>query len=93
MDADTDDATFNSTMSDALFQTGLLWDTEFGKLVNLWTKNGTIPDFESRPENELERDGIVWAQRLSLSIATNLYKVGEIHLCPTFCYNRLFNTV
>jgi hypothetical protein len=72
-----DDTKFNSTMKAALFQTGLTWDEEFGKLTDLLTKNGTIPNYTSRPLQELQTDSFVWSQRLSMSIATSLYQVSE----------------
>jgi hypothetical protein len=67
-------------MGPTFVRAGLAWDKEFDKLYTLWTKNGTIPNFKSRPIEELEMDSFVWSQRLSMSVATNLYKVSKTQL-------------
>jgi hypothetical protein len=74
------DATFNATAGAAFVRAGLSWDKEFDKLLNLLTKNGSIPNFKSRPIKELETDTFVWTRRLSMSVAISLYKVSETHL-------------
>lgn len=72
-----DTVAFNSTMKATLFKAGLAWDEEYAKLISLLTKNGSISDILSRPFNETKMDNFVWSQRLSMSIATNLYQVSK----------------